>query len=764
MKKVPTGFLKDLIVLSLLLIPTKNLFSQTPSHLQGQAHQSHAGLPVLGAWFWSEDEFNTNGYTTFIDNVNSHSPYNILTTSIRIFKKEITSSEVHNQVQMAVDYANELGIGIALDLDIRLARLSFEAKYPDELQELLMLQEVPLSCNDSMETVFRSYNLQDHMTPDELPYIPIQGSLLRVYTYEKTTKGIDSSTLMEITQQCLVASSSKDSVVVRIPSFTGNHPKMACAMVTFTHLTPDLFAPHLVSFQNEIIHSYADIPLAGGMKDEWGFPPTRLPVNNKFWYSEYRAEAYGERTGGRELIYDCLLMYLGINGQEGERQMAINHLMEMNWQRNGALENDFYQTIKEVFGPNAVVVTHPTWYASLCENEYKKNALSWWAATRDWAQTDEEAPFSVRTSLAKRWNSPVWYNQYYATDIESYQRELWSSALAGGRVNFHPIYPDSSGSDGHLELFKGNLMQGESRVRLLDYIAETPLDCPVAVIFGHAAIMNWAGSTYNDAGIMELVNQLWCIGIPTDLIPSSEIDNKSLFIDHDGRICYGKQRYSAIVLYNPEFEKVSTADFFMKASKGNTRLFRIGDWTRNFNGQVYNGQEALPKSMGVHFNHESLLSEISDVLNEQKFSRQTPALKLDDGDLSPLISHPTTGFSTLIDGTFIQIAGTEHMSGDPIYSTVRIQNCNVFFDAIGVAAVRLNRKGEVEAMAAGGLKTIKAGDFEIELKDRTDIALWADDKGEWEGVIQGWEGELPTPLLEITHKWSRLRLPVSLSE
>jgi len=104
------------------------------------------------------------------------------------------------------------------------------------------------------------------------------------------------------------------------------------------------------------------------------------------------------------------------------------------------------------------------------------------------------------------------------------------------------------------------------------------------------------------------------------------------------------------------------------------------------------------------------------------------------------------------------------VSGDPIYSTVNIQGHSVFFDAVGVAAIRMNKEGQVEALVAGGLKSIKTGSFEITLEDRTDIALWIDDHGKWAGVIQGRKGEIPKQLLGITKNWSRLRIPVPLSE
>jgi len=46
------------------------------------------------------------------------------------------------------------------------------------------------------------------------------------------------------------------------------------------------------------------------------------------------------------------------------------------------------------------------------------------------------------------------------------------------------------------------------------------------------------------------------------LIPSSEIGDPALRVGKDGYIWYGKQRYEAVALHQPEFENAATAEFF----------------------------------------------------------------------------------------------------------------------------------------------------------------------------------------------------------
>jgi hypothetical protein len=719
-------------------------------------------MPVIGCWFWIDKVFQPSDYEPYLDKLSLHAPYNLLTTSFRIPEREITEAGFHEQIKGAAEYARTKGMSLVVDLDVRLARRAFQAVYPDELQEMVMLEELALNGKDAVEGVVHSLDLNDHYTFRTTHYIPLEGKFMRAYAYELSGDEMLQGSIRDITGECVLLYESKDSVGVRIPNSASGGSSHACIMVAFTHLAPDVYSPHLMEFQREIIRSYSDAPLAGACKDEWGFPPNYdgNPAKDQFWYSKHRAEAYAESTGGRELLGDLLLMHRGMQEKEGERVMVINHFMEMSYLRNSELEDDFHKTVKEVFGPNAVSATHPTWWPYPDLNEYKKNGLDWWAATRDWAQTDEHTPYPVRTALAKKWGSPIWYNMYYADNKQDYERSLWSHAMAGGRINYHPIYPAPvTLVDRDLELLKGDLMRGDCRIRLLNYISEGPPDCPAAIVFGHACTMNWAGPAYDDVG-MALADSLMRAGIGVDLIPTSEIWNRSLKVDEAGAIRYGPQRYEAVVLFHPEFEKQPTATLFNEAGHGATILFRMGDWTKDFNGQTYDGNKALPPTMIPSREIGYIVSGIRAVLDQKKVPLRSPATGTLAYSTHIFSEPPATGYFRLIDGTFIQLAGTENVSGDPIRSTREINGYPVTFDAIGVAAVRLDKEGGVEALAAGGLKSFRSPDMEIVLNERMDVALWINDRGKWEGVIQGWEGDIPSALLEVTGNWTRLGLPI----
>jgi len=712
--------------------------------------------PTIGAWFCGDDFLEPGGYEPYVDLFAGHSCYDLLTTSFRLNQREVTEPEFHDQVKRAVAYARERGLAVALDLDVRLAREAFHRLYPDEQQEMLRLRTVPLATSGDVELGIPSEVLTDHMTGNTTPYVPLSGRLVRVYAYIAGDAGIRAETVQDITERCAVKNASGEEVRVAIPCDARCEGQIACVMAAFAHLTPDVYAPHLFEFQRAVVAQYADVALSGLLKDEWGFPPCHggCPEKNDYWFSEARAAAYAAATGGRDLVRDCLLMHAGEQGRERERQFAINVLLKTSRERNAAIEEHYYNLAKEFFGPTAAVVTHATWTPFPGPSEFKKNGLDWWVAKRDWGQTDETTPFCARTSLAKKWGGGVWYNQFYATEVSAYEESLWSHALGGGRINYHPIYPapeNSSRISRVASLLAPGMVTAESRLRLIPLITRAALDCPVAVVFGHACAMNWAGPAYADVGL-DVTNALWEAGYYADLIPSSEIESGALRIAPDGALQYGPQRYAAAVLYHPEFEEPATADFFGKIKPGATSLFRVGGWSRDFRAGDFDGIAALPPVMVACGDAADAASRVLESLRQRAIAPCTPAAShLNNKTACP----GREGHIRLTDGTEVFLAGKVDVAGDPIAGTFHVSGREVTVEAQGVFAIRFTTDGRIDALAAGGLKRFAGGDLSLELESPGDVAFWHDDAGHPRGALQNVNGPLPQSLAALTPDWLR---------
>lgn len=722
--------------------------------------------PVIGAWFLKDDELESDGYKRLLDTFAAHSPYTLLSTSLR---REVTDPFVHDHVGKAVRYAGSLGIRIAVELDVRVARRTFRERYPDELQEELVLKNVELPSSGAAEVAFAGKDLTDHMTGSTIPYQCLTTRVVRVYAFAIGPDGIDPATVRDVTGEGVSAiAEGPCKLKVTVPAGAG---RCACVIAAHTYLTPDVFAPHLLAFQREIVRQYADLPLAGVMKDEWGFPPdhTGNPAHDRYWYSKAFAQTYAKRTGGRDLVRDALLMFAGEKGLERERQTAINRYRKLCRERNAAIEDDYYRVGKKTFGPTAFVVTHPTWVPYPGAQEFRKNGLDWWEATRDIGQSDESTPYPCRTSLAKRWGYPLWYNQYYATKPDSYARELWAGALSGGRLNVHPLYPrpDLPANERRLTLLRQRFMTGMSRLRMLDFITRAPLDCPVAVVFGHACAMNWAGPSYNRVGL-EVASALCVEGYPTDLMPSSLVGVRGLRIDRDGYVCLGPQRYQAVVLYQPEFGDKDELTFFERAARSKSTVFLVGDWTRDSAARPLAGTARLAGNVRRCSDDEACAKTVARFLGEAGVIRVTSwSERLKGWGQDASVQHaapPMNGHSALTDGTYVRVAGSKDPVGDPIQETFTWRGHTVTVDAVGVLAIRFAADGRVAALAAGGLKSLKTDGLEITMPERADVAFMKESGEKTCGVLQGLEGDVPEALLAVTHDWQRLTVPPRLTE
>lgn len=712
-----------------------------PDDQDGIPTRSPASVPpVIGCWFWHPAAGEPENFKPFIDHIAGHTAYDLLTTSIRIANRQMTDPDVVDATRRAAAYAGTKGIGLVPELGFW---SSFNQAHPDEPLQLMRLLTTNLADQGEVTVETRYKTKWVHLQGWPFAIGPARAA--RVYSYRRAAQGADPGTIEDITASCRVVEERPGLIRIAIPCDEQTSGREACVLFSIDWQWPDIFNPKLPAHIHELLGMYADTGIAGACLDEFGLPAFR--TRNELWYSPYWASAYAERTGGRDLIHDMFLIHVGKDGHAGERHGALNHYMEMTWQQHAKAEQYFYEATKAQLGPTAYVGTHPTWIAHIDDREIRRNGLDWWSVPRDYGQTDEGTPYCVRTALAKKCGGAVGYNMFYSKSLAPYYNEVWSTALVGLRVNYHPLYPASE--DGlpwaRKPLWQAELLRGDCRVRMLNFISNTQVDCPVAVVFGHASTTNWIGPGYGDAGDA-LANAFWQRGYYADLIPSSEIAGGALRLDGDGSIRYGDQKYAAVVLYRPEFERPATAQFFMKAAQGKTALYRLGGWTMDFEGTPFDGAAALPPEVTVVAGASSCVEAVTDRLHAAGIVPCTPA-------------PARSGRSRLIGGTVIFTAGENDSSGDPIQTTFQVKGHDVFFDAIGIAAVRLADDGSLEAIAAGGLRRFSSGQAALELPQRADLALWKDGEGVWHGVLQDHAGEIPESLAAFCKSWIRLRVP-----
>jgi hypothetical protein len=719
----------------------------------------------------NEDFRSNSGWRGLIDLLARHGPYNVLTVTMRCQGHPITAPETRALFQRLVNHARQLGVDVVLDLDPRLARTEFRRRHPDEQQRIVYLQRCPLEGGEA-EFAQEPEAWHDHMTGRGTPYRVEAGQFVRAIAWRLTADGsVVPGSQHDVSGLAVVERDGAAGVAGRLAEVEDADEVLV--MTEFNLFTPDVFSPHLVHYQQELLELYADLPLGGVIKDEWGFPPTvkSLTEHRSFWYSPFYDQAYAQATHGRSLLDDLPLLAVPVDGDPAERLAAISCYMSLNLRRQTEIEDQYYHGVKAVYGAEALVTKHATWYPRINAMEIFKNGISWWAATRDIAQTDEITPLSAALGMAKKFGSPIWLNEGYAERPEHYRRNIWRYALAGGRMVFHPLYPTVNGKPAdpqdphhgtHSLLLTRELLQAECRVRLLSFISTAPLDCPVAFVFGHQRVMNWGAAGYLDYG-EELSLDLWRNGYAVDLYPSTEIATGTFQVDADGWVRVGCQHYQLLVLYCPDLCPAEVADFFRRNRITRTALVVIGPWSRNSRGQAMDGLAQLPTRFTRLDAGEEVLASLLAELERRQARRQPPLVEPYILFSNDQIAMPAPqGTCYLVDGTVVRIAATGASDGgDPIREVLEISGVQVDVEAEGIFAAHVDSGGNLDALAAGGLRRVHSGAFHLELDEPLDLALWRTPDGRWHGVAQGLSPDDPLPpaLDALTGAWQLLSVP-----
>ena len=343
--------------------------------------------------------------------------------------------------------------------------------------------------------------------------------------------------------------------------------RRAIAYVQHKMPTPDRLTDEYLACQMELIEALADIPLYGITTDEWGIP--QIMENGKtpsLYLTDKTEELYAAHCG-RELCMDLLYFHYSPIEDRSRSILVVNKYIETIRERITLGDAMIYDKIKEVFGKDAFVGFHPTWYCAPYgfAVETLHNGIDWWQVKRDFSQTDERVMIPIRLAMARGASEPVWYNMWYSQrtmDIRTYYRETWINARFGGRTDYlgyecyEPGVVYTFRDPGRLEMLS---LMDESVIKLNDFQKTLP-DSRVLMLFGMESFSNWQISDHGvtalspnmkgHSDILQLAGGVFAENVLFDLVPSSEVDRGTLRIE-DGRIRYFKHDYDAIVVAYP---------------------------------------------------------------------------------------------------------------------------------------------------------------------------------------------------------------------
>ena len=687
------------------------------------------------------------------------STYNVITLTLRSIP-DLSDAVTMERAKLFFDDAHARGIKVLMDIDVRISRFEFLRRWPEHHAGVLRVESVaPTNGTARFSIGFTGY--RDHMAwGSRAAYEPLEAAIADAYAVKVDASGLADPATRRSMRDSLENVSVQPNLVSGCLGGMAQDERLVVA-VRFKLLAVDPCSPHITPFLEEVAERYRKLGADGAMRDEWGFPPMRdfAERHTAFPFTDLFADAYARKSGGRSCVRDCMLAVQGEKGAEGARRKAIDDINSVIYERISETEREFYALNKKLFGPDTYVTKHPTWHTGFCASEFLHNGFDWWSAQRDWAQSDEAMPVPCVNGMAKKFGGPVWMNEGYGPNPEHYVYALWRYALCGGRMVYHRMWgtktsvsglpPDEETVRCHTDIIDlPGAVRAQARLSLLNTITRSQIDCPAALVFGHARVMNWLDPAFTDGGVA-FAHGLSDRGYLTDMYPSSELAAGTVKVDGDGWIRVGQQRYKALVLYrldNRDFEVFSR---LVRQREIKTRLF---SWDCQPSDDVFTLASA------------SDTAPVLAALAAMDAVKQSPLTKRGLTKWSKDHLPAPDGTLRLIDGTVARIKGcSPSAAGDAIEGTLRLGGKEVAYSAEGLFAVRLDAEGQVEALAAGGLRKVSAPGFTLTLDTPEDVVL-VRRNGKWRGLWQtkDTKAEVPSALKGITPEWTRLRLPPTL--
>ena len=477
-------------------------------------------LPENGFVILRDDERGEKGLPlaeSVVEAMCERGTYNVFTVTPR-WMRELDHPDTEEMIRRLSSVTRRHGVKFLIDSDVKICRETFLARYPDDHLDLLMFLPASVTNEPSGKLCARCPVLGDSLSP---------------------------------------AGRSTAATEARVLEVRGDR-----ALVRFRRFSVDIFSPHLLPFSRELMARQKALGADGAMRDEWGLPPTASADANEhrsFFYSDNMGASYRAWTG-RDFLKDAWAL-AGIDDR-ADAARVVDDYMRLIYDRNVKIERDFYAANKEIFGPDVYVAKHTTWQPKIIIDEFLHNGLSWWAAPRDWAQTDEMTPVSACLGMTKKFGGANWMNEGYAPYPYYYVENVWRYALCGGRMVYHPLCPPPSAYEEMpsarrrlleaTDLLSTEIVLAQSRVRLLNLISSAPLDSEVALVFNRSRLVNWKDSAFGDWG-RDLCCRLWERGYPVDLYPDEDLTNGTFRLDREsGLLGVGRDRYRAIALLNVE--------------------------------------------------------------------------------------------------------------------------------------------------------------------------------------------------------------------
>lgn len=550
--------------------------------------------PKILYWKWNEELLNNEVLERKVDDIVKRSSFDLIAMSTHGMKDHTISLKdprVKASIKRATELFAEHGRKFTVDVDAgRPAEFNGSfSKAPNKFSRITRICDADLDENGYAQLTVKTPEISDD-PQSKFGVVGLLGAWI-VEPSENMTF-VDGSE-KDASAFCKIVDNGAGQSKIEVNAGNINAGKKIIVYPDIKLNIPDRMSDEYRQTELEIIETLGDTGIYGVTTDEWGLRTDVEDGTIPYVYaSESTKDLYFEYCG-RDLYNDLLYFHYSPQNDRSISILVLNKYFEVI--RNRMTEDDaaIYDKTKSVFGKDAFVGFHPTWYCAPngFSVETMHNGMDWWQVKRDYSQTDERVMIPIRLAMARSAKLPVWYNMWYSQrtlDIKTYYRETWVNARFGGRTNYlgyecyEPGVVLTLWQEGRLESCSE---MDDVATKINDFQTTLP-DSRVLCLFAMEYFTNWQISEHGaktmrprmtgHKDIVEFANGLFANNVLFDLVPTSEIDRNKLRIENE-KIKYYDHDYDAIVVVGANGMSQKAVDFVNDCAELTENIVWIGE-------------------------------------------------------------------------------------------------------------------------------------------------------------------------------------------
>jgi len=650
--------------------------------------------PQVAYWFFSSNMMVEKAWKDKIDSMAAFSKYTLIFLTQRDGCDFYDATTMHPVFKKLVAYAHQKGLKIGLQIwkDDRSVLI-------ENTDRLIQEGEMVLDESGTANYVAKAKGARDMTTL-------LRSELFKIYAFKKTSDGFyDPATLKEITNSAL-AQNATDAVGLFINA--GSQLKGYTAYILTQHYYNSCsnFSEQSTAIITNAFKAYADIPFDGIGLDEYkNMKIARqkiLEQSNDVFRERVYALGMAKKmkaTTGMELDRVLFDMRYAPTGKPAVRMKAINAYMSLLRTATLTVENAVYDLGKRLYGKGAFIGLHNTFHNNLDRDEVWQTGAAWWSIKRDYGHTDEDTPAPIQLGVGMSYPANAMYNMYYHRSLDT----IWTKALRdlrfGVRTHYHAANDGQAwGVSIETPAALEKINKVENAARLLNRFNPSLPQVKLLVVYGMEAIYNWYPNTsqrgmydINDKlGMEKKSMELWNNGYLHAAVPTDVIADGRLKLNAVGKPVLNGYTFDAVIFLNPEYAKESTTRFFQNYVNRGGKLLLEGSASNDFYGKD------MSKTWRMIFNKSVATSYTLE--NVEKLG--IPKNNLEDGVTNEPGSYTFTNVGSLQKNTtavfsFIYLGAT--------YTGAYK----------GLAAVKLDKRGELVKLAATGFSSMSKNGIKI---------------------------------------------------